>query len=456
MPAGGTWTSQNKRRPGAYINFNAIPAPNSQLGSSGTIVTLLPLDWGSSEGLIELTGEELLSGKSMEKVGYYYNDQASLPFRLALQNCWRMLIFRADTGGTEATATLGDVTFTAKYAGTAGNQVTIVAVANRPAQGKTSVSILYRGAVKETFVYETQADFETMNSAWVTAEVAASTGDSPITPTAGTVLTGGTNGTLDYQTAVPAFQDQAKLRDWSIMALPTLDENARNSILQFITDLREVDGKMVQVVVPAASAAEPPTDSEAVIATFQGYNTATEVVTAELFPLYVAGLSAGTPLGISNTCSEVVGATTIINPLQDGLVADYLESGWFLLTNRADGAVVIEQDINTLHTFTLDRPQDYSKNTVIRLLNTIAQDASLIFVRDFAGKVRNNKTGRDLFKSRMVTFFNTLQDADAIVNFVPDDIQVYAGEQPEGVVLDVAIQHVDAMEKLYMTVNIVA
>lgn len=461
MPGGGTWTAQNKRRPGAYINFNAVPAPNSSLGSAGTIITILPLDWGPTDTLIELTGEELLSGKSMQKVGSYYNDSESLPLRLALQNCYRMLIYRADTGGVQATATIPitdsvNASATARYAGVAGNNIQLVIIVDRPAAGKVTLNVLYRGAVKETYILDKAGQLNDINSAWVDIEVPSGSEDEPIPGTAGITLTSGTNGTIDYTTTIPMFQEAAKLRDWSTMALPVDDDNVVNTMLQYINDLKEIDGKMVQISITSPLTQEAPANSENVIASFQGYQTATEVITPELFTLYVAGLNAGTELGISNTCREVIGATEIVNPVADGLITDFLEGGWFILSYRSDGVVVVEQDINTLHIFTADRPLEYSKNMTIRLLNTVAQDCSLIFIRDFAGKVRANKTGRDLYKSRMITYFTDLQDSDAITNFVSDDLVVMEGEQPEGVVLEVALQPVGAMEKLYMTVNIIA
>lgn len=486
MPAGGTWSVQNKKRPGAYINFTAISAPNTTLGSQGTILTFLPMDWGPVNELIEITGDDLLSGKSRTLIGYTSRDAESFPYRLALTNCHKMLVYRANIDGERAQVVQGDVTFTAKYPGTKGNDLTIVVINDRPSVGKSSVQVLLNGAVRETFVIEDEADYANLQSDWIDFSVAGITDDFSaaqmgnarvgetkigiasttvpsitalaVTPTAGLPLVGGTNGTVDYDTLLPQFREAAKLADWSILAVPTLDTAVVSNCVEFVEELREVDGKMVSAAVAYLQATAPAVDSEAIIATFQGFNTTNgEVCTAALMPLYVAGLFAGTTLGESNTCREVVDAQSIINPLPDGDVEAALDNGWFLITYRTDGVIVVELDINTLRTYTSDRPVDYHKNLVIRLLNYVAQQSTLIFVRDFAGKVRNNELGRSLFKARMITFFENLQDAEAIQNFDSStDIEVYAGEQPEGVVLEVAIQYVDAMEKLYMTLNIVA
>ena len=50
---------------------------------------------------------------------------------------------------------------------------------------------------------------------------------------------------------------------------------------------------------------------------------------------------------------------------------------------------------------------------------------------------------------------NTLQGIGAIQNFdSTTDITVYAGNAIDAVVVDLAVQPVDSMEKLYMTVNV--
>ena len=51
--AGGTWIAQNKVRPGAYINFKAVPAPSSNLGSRGIMTMPVAMNWGPQNEVIE-------------------------------------------------------------------------------------------------------------------------------------------------------------------------------------------------------------------------------------------------------------------------------------------------------------------------------------------------------------------------------------------------------------------
>ena len=46
--AGGTWLSQNKTRPGAYINFKAVPKSKMTVGDRGIVAICLPLSWGKN------------------------------------------------------------------------------------------------------------------------------------------------------------------------------------------------------------------------------------------------------------------------------------------------------------------------------------------------------------------------------------------------------------------------
>ena len=44
--AGGTWTTQNKRRPGVYIRFRSEGEPTAAAGERGTAALCEPLSWG--------------------------------------------------------------------------------------------------------------------------------------------------------------------------------------------------------------------------------------------------------------------------------------------------------------------------------------------------------------------------------------------------------------------------
>lgn len=96
----------------------------------------------------------------------------------------------------------------------------------------------------------------------------------------------------------------------------------------------------------------------------------------------------------------------------------------------------------------------FTKNRVIRTVDNIANDITKIFEANYVGKVNNNDEGRSLLKASLVDYFATLQTVGAIQNFVTDDIKVAKGNDSDAVVIEAAVQPVDSVEKIYITVNL--
>lgn len=457
MPAGGTWIAQNKRRPGAYINFVSVPKTVGILGERGTVAAGIPMSWGAEGQLIELTGQELLDGSSVAKIGVDYSDTAgSLIYRCILAGCFKAYIYRLDSGGAKATATLGtsDVTVEAKYSGIIGNDLKVVIVV---ADSKGTVSILLDGVEKEKFTEITAGDATlatditkiVSNYVTFTPVEGASYTISDLATT-GKTLTGGTNGTI-VGTALTSMFAALKNKTFQAMAVYGTNAADATALSTQVKVWHEQYGKDVVAVVYDYPAA----DYEGVISVNQGFKTATETITTSHFPLYVASLTAGAQVNESLTCAVIEGATEIVNPIDEAQIEAALEAGKFILTYRQDGAVCIEQDINSLHEFTVDKNYAFSKNRVVRVLYQLSNDISLIFNRNYAGKADNDDIGRNLFKMEIIALIDTLTGLGAITNFDgAKDITVLKGQSVDSVVVDLTIQPVDAMEKLYMTINV--
>ncbi len=70
------------------------------------------------------------------------------------------------------------------------------------------------------------------------------------------------------------------------------------------------------------------------------------------------------------------------------------------------------------------------------------------------GKVNNNDDGRALLKAALVDYFNTLQNMGAIQYFETNDVVIAAGTDSDADLVTAAIQPVDSVEKIYITVNL--
>lgn len=451
MPGGGIWTVQNKVRPGAYINFVSVPRAIGNLGSRGTVAVGMPMTWGPQGELIHLTGDDLLNGASLAKVGVTATDtEASLPYRVALAGCFNALLFRTDIGGTKATAIIlaDTLSVSARYTGSTGNKITIVTLKDKPVEGSTTVQVLVNSIIKESFIVDKISALKEIESAFVDFEVLNE--EATIPETAGTPLTGGTNGEVDTD-SYTTFWNLLDTKDFQCMAMYGTDLTVAPLVKDKIKLWREKRGKKVQAVVYNYTAS----DYEGIISVDQGFKTSTETVDTALFPVWVASMTAGAEVNESLTASVVEGAVEIINPVLEDEIEDALNKGRFILSYRQDGAVCVEKDINTLHTFTPDKNYAFSKNRVIRCLDEVGNSVALIFNIGYAGQVDNDEIGRIQFKTEIISLMDTLQEINAIQNFDgASDITILPGEAIDAVTVDLTIQPVDSMEKLYMIVNV--
>lgn len=452
MPAGGTWTVQNKVRPGAYINFVSVPKPVGSMGNRGVVAVGMPMTWGPENELIKLTGDELLNGASLAKVGVTaFDTEESLPYRVILAGCYTALLYRTDTGGAKATATIlaNTLTVSAKYKGSTGNKITVVIVEGKPEGGNYTIQVLVNNLLQETFVCNKITELEDIESNFV--EFTVVDGGANIPTTAGITLTGGTNGTVSSDT-YSTFWGLLDTQNFQCLAMYDITTSGLPALIKDKIQIwREQRGKKVQAVVYNYTSA----DYEGIISVNQGFKTSTETVDTSLFPLWVASMTAGAEVNKSLTAAVVEDGVEIINPILEDEIEDALNSGRFVLSYRQDGAVCVEKDINTLHTFTVDKNYEFSKNRVIRCLDEIGNSCALIFNRNYAGKVDNDSIGRNQYKTELIAFIDTLVGIRAVTDFDgAQDVTVLPGEAVDAVVVDLLVQPVDSMEKLYMTVNV--
>ena len=451
MPSGGTWIAQNKVRPGAYINFVSVPKPVGTLGERGTVAIGLPMTWGPHDKIIKVTGNELLNGGSLPKIGCTaFDTEESLIYRVALSGAYTALLFRTDTAGQTASATIMEnvLKVSALYDGTSGNKITIVIAESTKQVGNKVVQVLFENLLKEEFTVGTIAALEEIESEYVDFEVLNNQANIP--DTAGTPLQGGVNGEVNQDT-YPTFWNLLSTENFQCLAMYDASPTVAPLIKDMVEIWREKRGKKVQAVVYDYNQA----DYEGIISVNQGFKTSVETVDTTMFMLWAASQTAGAEINESLTAAVVEDGVEIINPIPEDDIADALQVGKFILSYREDGAVVVEKDINSLHTFTVDKGYAFSKNRVIRCLDEIANTAMLVFNRNYCGKVSNDTKGRSQYKTELIHQIDTLVGIRAIDNFDgASDITVLPGEDVDSVVVDMIIQPVDSMEKLYMTVNV--
>ena len=437
--ASGTWTTQNKVRPGAYINFKAVSEPQVNIGDRGVVAIPIAMDWGPDDTVIELLSTDLIDGKSVAKIGYDSSAEQILSIAQALQNCYKALIYRVDTGGSQATATINStLTVTAKYKGVLGNKIAISIVENEDA---FDVITMLDGVQKDL---QTASQIEEL----VPNDFVIFSGTGELQASAGVTLTTGTNGTVNT-TNYDNFISKIQNYTFNTIGLPSTESEAVQKIVEFVKDQRDRVGNKIQAVVYNYAEA----DHEGIISCDQGYMIGETQIPPIAFICYFAGLTAGANVNESNTYHVIDGATEIIGMKSNEEIIEALQSGKLVLSATKSGSIVVEKDINTLVNYGTDKSYAFTKNRVIRCLDGINNDIVKLWEDTFVGKVDNNDTGRNLFKTSIISYLNELVSLGAINEFDTDsDITVEAGNDIESVVASIAITPVDSMEKLYLTV----
>ncbi|CEO27146.1 phage tail sheath C-terminal domain-containing protein [Paraclostridium sordellii] len=438
--AGGTFISQNKIRPGAYINFKSISKPSGKVGIRGISTIPIVLGWGPNDQLIEINSSDLSDGKILDKLGYYGYENEIVSIKEALKNSYKCLVFRVDSNGQKATATIDSLNIVAKYPGTVGNRlsVSIKDVENDKFEVKTFL---------DTKVVDVQLASnidELLGNCWVDFA-----GSGKLVANAGIKLTSGFNGTESIEN-YSRYIDLINNKYFNTMGVYTTNKDVKEKITTFIKQSREEKGKKIQCVINDFSEA----NYEGVISVDQGYKTKDTTVGVNGFVGYVTGLTSGASLNKSNTYTVIPGAVEIINPKTDDEIKEGIRKGKFIITFRQDESVVVETDINTFTDFSSTKSRDFCKNRVIRTLDDINNSIKNMFEKTYLGKINNNEDGRTSFKSDIISYLKELNKLGAIEDFKNEDISISVGNEIDSVLVDIGIKPIDAMEKLYMTVSV--
>lgn len=449
--AGGTWTTQNKRRPGAYINTKGVAQakPDTTLGRT-LLINSEELNWGAN-GVTEVdTGTDFKAvlGTTLDKL---------VTLKETLKGALTVLFLNTNSGekATVAPEAL-PWTFTAKYAGTKGNDLTI-SVEKDPADTTlvTITTLFGTEVVNEQSLRTTNAaGLET--NAYVdvafTAEGAAEKLDA-LSATTTYPLAGGTTKPTDV---TDVLDDVMGTENYNVVTTAgfAVDNDIHGLVAAATKRLREDEGYKIRAVVPGQEGGTK-YDYEGVSVVNNGVELADGTV---LTPTQAAGWFAGA----SSAADEATSLTYTTYP--DAVAASpkrtneqtitALNAGQVVFTTRRDGTVVVEQDINSLLTVTDDKPKSFQKNRTMRTLDTIAMNTSEAFEDNFIGKVSSDATGRTLFKADRATYLQGLADARAISGFDATDIVVEPGDDADSIVVTLAVTPVDSMEKLYMTVTV--
>ncbi|ASS76817.1 phage tail sheath protein [Tumebacillus algifaecis] len=436
--AGGTFTTQDKTRPGVYINFESVPKASGTLGDRGVVTMALPLSWGADHAVIAVNAGDDTS----KLLGYDIATPQLLLVREALKRAKTILLYRLNAG-TKAKVTVGGLTATAKYGGVRGNDLTVTIQQDIDDELVYIVRTMLQGVVLDE---QTAAAIDGLQANdWLTFS-----GTGALTATASAPLTGGADGTATNQDHSD-YLEAIELTDFQTIALVSTDNTLKTLYTAFVKRLRDSEGVKVQAVLENYATA----DYEGVISVKNGVVLSDGTsLTAAQATAWMAAATAGAAVNQSLTYSPYEDAVDANPRYTNSQIEAALRAGEIVFT-RNNGRIVVEQDINTLSSYTPTKQRHFSKNRVLRVLDGINNDMKRTFESTFVGKVANTDDGRNLIRNEYNKYFDLLQNLSAIQNFdAQTDVLVKVGDDSESVYAEVNVQPVDAVEKIYMKVQV--
>jgi hypothetical protein len=363
-----------------------------------------------------------------------------LLLREAAKRARRVLVWRLN-GGETAKRTDAGLSVTAVWPGSLGNTIAVKIIASEEDAGTFQVQTF----LGEKMVDEQQAAQieELEDNDWVKFS-----GSGALTAHAGIVLEGGSDQEVTNDDWEDFFADAGRLT-FNTMAVPTGEAAIKQLAVSFVKRMREDEGVKIQAVVANMQA-----DYEGIISVAGGVTLedGTDLTAAEV-TAYVAGMTAGAAVNKSCTYDSYDGAASVDLQLLNSEIIDQIKKGQFLFIQRGD-KVVVEQDINTFVGFSAEKGDAFRKNRTLRVMDAIGTDIRTIFEEYYLGKCANDEDGRALFREELYSYLSQLYEIRAVEQPSIEDISVVRGSTADSVIVEMAVQPVDAMEKLYMTVTI--
>lgn len=436
MLGGGSFLTQNKVLPGAYINFVSVAKASATLSDRGIATIPLSMNWGPEQQMFTVELADFLKN-SLKIFGYAYTADELKPMREIFKHAKTVHFFRLNGSGTKATCTYAD----AKYPGTLGNSLKIVITANENSTENDPLFDVatYLGTVEVDMQKGIAAASALKNNDFVDFKTSAT-----LALTAGTALSGGANGSV-ADAAYQTYLDQAEALTFNAMGCVSTSATITALFAAFAARMRDDVGKKFQVVLFRKLA-----DYEGVVSVKNGI--ATSKTTAELIP-WVTGLIAGTAVNKSATNVAYDGEYDIDTDYTQTELENGIREGSFMF-HLVDDQVRVLTDINSFVSVTDEKSADFSSNQTIRVLDQIANDIAVLFGKKYIGKVPNDGAGRVSLWNDIVKHHEELQTIRAIENFSADDVTVEQGDTKKAVVVTDYVTPVNAMEQLYMTVYV--
>ncbi len=428
---GGTFLTQNKVLPGSYINVISVTKASATLSDRGYCTMPLELDWGVDDEVFTVEAADFQK-KSLEIFGYDYTHEKLKGLRDLFINASTLYAYRLNSGEKAVNEYA-----TAKYSGVRGNDLVVVIEPNVDDEEAFDVTLLVENIEVDQQTVKLASELK--DNDFVNWK------DTTLTLTAGTPLTGGTNGVV---TGANHQDYLGKIENYTFNILGVVCEESiiNNLYASFTKRLRDEVGMKFQAVLFNTEA-----DYEGVI------NVKNEVLDTNVskasLVYWVTGIEASCLVNKSCLNKKYTGEFNVSADFTQTELIKCVKNGEFTL-HKVNDEICVLMDINSFVTVTDEKGDGFKENQTIRVADQIANDTAVLFATKYLGIVPNDKAGREKLWLDIVKHREELQKIRAIQDFSDKNVIVTEGDTKKAVVVTETISVVNAMGQLYMTTSI--
>lgn len=264
----------------------------------------------------------------------------------------------------------------------------------------------------------------------------------------GAALTDGKDGTISSSSHSDFLSALGK-QTFNVVVYDGTDTVLKAAYKSFVHRLCEKEGKYVVGVMANYKA-----DSEYIINVHNSFTNGEGIaLTPEQATWYVGGASAGANYNESLTYHKVPDALAVSPEYENTELSELLSAGNFLFFKLED-EILILSDVNSFTSFTTDKSNVLRKNRVIRTIMQICNDLYIGYTKQYIGKVDVNAAGVKLVKAYGIDYLTNIQANNGIKNFDSSTDFEVAEYEIDSMTIDMYIQPVDSLEKLYISIRI--
>ena len=448
---------ESKVRPGAYFNVQTNGDDLSYGAIDGVVAVLFQADMGP-------LGEARVLSASDGYMKTYGTGGTTDAIREALYGgASRIVACRVGTGGTAPSAELeaatGKLKVTAKEVGAASYRVT---VRTKLADSTKKEIVFYIGET-EVEKYSFTATGDEVAAAIAAAAdsprftlTAASSGAGVITNVSQTPLTGGVNPTVNAA-AYSAALEEIEKHYFNVIVADTTDASVHALIAAFLNRIYEAGQFGMAVLAPAST--ETLVNRETAAAAFNAENVIYPVnpsayagdtlLSGYQVAAYIGGLVAATPSNSSVTHVVMSRYTALGELLTNTQIEDAESKGCVVLTTNNDGAVWLDNAVNTLINPDSNHDSGWKKIRRVKARYELLYRANAA-ADAMVGQVDNDVNGRATIATQIQTVCNAMVDEGKLQYAeVTESTSITANGDTCG--FDIDVIDLDSAEHIYLT-----